>query len=347
MALGKTLLIFWLSVGGAKAQLPALLTKQVPGKMRYVSSNGAIYFYQKRKGVLAFSTNFNVLEILKGSPHAQHFVISGEENRLFLIARDNLFLTSNSLRHAADIYLFNAQDKSSRLLGKGLTSSVRMHLFGTWASFYRSHQRRIYLKSLVNSLLDFKLDINSTHHPYFIPEVFFIDNNRVLFSDVNQQGLVTLLLFSRDNKKVTVIYRPDTFGRKIELCAIRGKLYLAEFSFNGIHHGSQIVELDLTVALNYAKGRVIYDTPNSDYGGLICSAVFNKLYFVKTFSQGKHNYQYYSEAVELDPKTKKLASISQGKNITHIIEMDGRILIPHQGKFLIVKGGALKDDSLD
>lgn len=341
----KIITLFAIATSFAKIELNALITKQVPGRMRYVSDDGNISFYQKRNGSLAFSTNFNVSEVLTGPSQTHYFVISGSKNKTFLLMKDEFFLTANSIRNTASIYAFHSKNPSPKYLGKGL--SPKLHLFETWATYYNPHQKRIYIKSLVNSLLDFNLNLNSINNPFFIPEVLVIDNNRVLFTDVNKTGHITLLLFTRSTKKVHVLYRPELPGRRIELCTFKNRLYLGEFGLNGINNGSQITELKLETSLNYAKGRVLYESPHSDYGSLICFLPTHKLYFIKVFPQGKSYYEYFSEAVELDPLTKQIRPISSEQNVTQIIEMNGRILIPHQGKFLIAKGDPLKDDSLD
>ena len=255
------------------------------------------------------------------------------------------FLISNSIRKISSIYSFNIEDKSTKKLGEGL--SPKVHLLETWATFYNPHKKKIYVKSLVNTLLDFELNINSTNDPFFIPETLVIDNNRVLFTDVNKSGHIGLFLFTRSTQKMSVLYRPDQPGRRIELCTIDNLLYLGEFGLNGIDSGSQITEFRPEYSLDYSKGRIIYDSRSSDYGNLICFSATKKLYFVKVFPQGKSHYEYFSEAVELDPKTKKIKKISEEKNVTQIIEMDQRILIPHKGKFLIAKGEPIADDSLD
>ena len=328
-----------------KIKLNELLSKQVPGRMRFVSNDGKISFYQKRNGGLAFSKNFKISEVLKGTPQINYSVIAGNEKKIFLLIKSTFYLTAHSIRNTPDLYTFKAEDKSIRYLGRGL--SPRMHLLDTWASFYNPHQKQILIKSLVNSLLNSSIKINSTKNPFFIPEVAMIDNNRILYTDVNEKGHIALFLYTRSNKKSDVLYRPQDAGIKIELCTIKENLYLGKFPLNGIGRESQILEFNLKTPLDDSHGRIIYESSSSDYGNLICSSQIKKIFFIKVFPYGKSSYEYSSEVVELDPKTKQIQNLSQEKNITQIIEMDGRILIPHNGKLLIAKGDPLEDDSLD
>ena len=345
MASVKLLALFIMASSFAKIELKPLISKQIPGRMRYISDDGKVSFYQKRNGALAFSTNFNVSEILSGPSQTYYFVISGSENKTFLLIKDEFFLTSNSIRNTPSIYAFHLKDKSPRYWGKGI--SPKLHLLETWGSYYNPHQKKIYIKSLINSILDFNLNINSTKDPFFIPEVLVLDNNRILFTDVNKTGHITLLLFTRSTKKIDVFYRPKLPGKRIELCTLKDRLYLGEFPLNGMNNGSQITEINLETSLDYSKGRIIYESPYSDYGSLICFPQTNKLYFIKVFYQGKNHYEYFSEAVELDSANKKIKKISEERHVTQLIQMDGRILVPHRGKFLIAKGDTLKNDSLD
>ena len=271
----KALVIFAIATASfAKIELSPLITKQTPGRMRYVSNNGKISFYQKRNGSLAFATNFNVSEILTGPSKTYYFVIPGSENKTFLLIKDEFFLTSNSIRNTPKIYAFRPKKKSPQFLGKGI--SPKIHLFETWASYYNPHQRKIYIKSLVNPILDFSLNINSENDPFFIPEVLVLDNNRVLFTDVNKTGHITLLLFTRSTKKIEILYRPQFPGKRIELCTLKDRLYLGEFPLNGINNGSQISEFNLKFSLDYSKGQIIYESPYSDYGNMICFSKTNK-----------------------------------------------------------------------
>ncbi|MCY4643606.1 MAG: hypothetical protein OXB88_03220, partial [Bacteriovoracales bacterium] len=326
-------------------KLRPLISKQTPGKMRYVGLDGKISFYQKRNGSLALATNFKVSQIMKGPIGTYYFVVSGTEKNKFLLLKNESFLTSHSINNVFDLYTFNLKKSSTKYLGKGL--APRMHLFDTWATYYNPHHKKIYIKSLVNSILDFTLDLNSANDPFFIPEILIIDNDRVLFTDVNKKGHAHIFLFTRSHKKITPFYYPSQAGKKIELCMIDNHLYVGEFSLGGIGGGSQITEIKLNDSLDYSKGRIIYESKLADFGNLICYSKPKRLYFIKVSRSGGKYYESFSDVVELNPKTTKVKYISNEKNVTQVIEMDRRILIPHNGDFLIAKGEQLEDDSLN
>ena len=329
----------------SKIELKELIIRQTPGQTLYTSQDGKISFYQKRNGHLAFLKNFKISEILKGVPQTKYLVISGSDKKTFLLAQNETFLSSNSIRTPWEIFHFNTKNLSTQPLGKGLNPKI--DFLNTWAIYYNPDLKTIHFKSLVNSLLNFNLQINAAHNPFFTPEYLMLDNNQVLFSDENKSGNISLFLFTRNTKKTHLIYQPSSPGQKIELCKMNEQLYMGKFSLNGIDLGSQIIELNLKNKLNYSKGRIIYESSHNDYGNLICSSKKQKIYFIKSIPVGKSHYEYTSDVVKLDPKKKDITHLTKQQNITQIIEMDNRILIPYNGKFLIAEGEHTQDDSLN
>ena len=343
MAFVKTLIAFllwpFISVSAEK-KLPQFITKQPHSAIRYVSNDDSLSFYQKRTGSLIFSQNFKLTEVLKGPAKTYYFVIAGSEKKKFLIIKDPFFTNAHSVRHKQEIYVFDIKDKTTKLLGRGI--SPKLHFFESWATFYDPHQKKIYVKSLVSDSLSYTLNIKSTNAPYFIPEVLVLSNNTVLLTDVNKKEHLSIFQFNRSEKKMRSMYLSSAPGTKVEFCQLKGNIYFGEFGLNPSSGKSVITGID-----SKGKFQSFYQSDSSDLGNLICHKETNRLYFIKVFPIGKSTYEYTSEVVALDPKTKKINIISKLKNVTQVINMDGRILIPHQGVLLIAHGNEIKDDSLN
>lgn len=329
-----------------KFKLNSIITKQATDKIRYLSNNGDITFYQRRNGSLVFSSYYKVRDILKSEPLTNYYVEMSNTKKFALISQDTKFLNGNSFNRLKDIYRFRIEKGGQpTLLGKGV--APKLHLLDSWATFYSPKENKLFVISLVNDLLSFELPINSTNDPYFIPEVFFIDNNRLLYTDVNEKGSVGILLFTRSTKKIEVIHKSDTIGRRVEMCKLDEKLYIGMFSKNGVEWGSQITELELDKKLDYAKGKILYESKNDDLGNMICFQQEKRIYFIKEYPLSEDYYDYQTEVVSLNPANKEINKHTDEKFITSIFEMDGRIITPFRGTFLIVRGDPTKEDSLE
>ncbi len=345
MVLAKVLLLTIFFSESAFGKLNPLITKQDVGRMRYLSEDGSLSIFQRRNGELSLSTNYAVDAILKGPPLTNYLVTASPNKKYFIIEKDENYLRSHSIRREREIYKIIAGGKTPDFIGKGIAS--KLHYQDTWASFYRPYQKKIVIKSLVNKILDFEILIKNPNSEYFIPEILFVDNNRVLYSDVNELGQIALFLFSRESKKVEIVYKAEEAGKYLEMCKMKDKLYLGEFAYHGVELESRILEFSLNKKLDYAKGRIIYESPKRDLGNMICFEKEERVYFVKAFYEEENFYNLKSDVVFVDPKKLVLKRISTIGDVTHIIEMDQRILAPHEGEFLIVAGDPLKDDSLD
>lgn len=342
MALGKYLFFGVVIFNTYASKLNTLITKQAVDKIRYISENSKNMIYQKRNGIIALSTNFAVNDLIKGTPQTYYFVTTSKFGKMALIEKDDYYLTGQSIRRKKEIYQNKIGTTKTFKIGEGI--SPKLYLQDSWASFYDPFRKIIFFKSLVNNVLDFEIKLRNPISPYFIPYTEIIDNNRILFTDINEKGNVGIFLFTRSTKKITIIHKSEEVGKYFEFCTSLQKLYIGEFSQEGIRSSSQITELDLNKSLDYTKGRIIYESALQDYGKLTCHQN-KKLYFIKSFSNSKNIYEFTSELVELDPVSKKLMTLSDLKHVTQFIYMDQRILIPYRGKFYIALGDPLQDDS--
>lgn len=346
MAQGKILTIAMLILYAdmAMAKLNPLITKQTVGRIRYVSEDGKVSIFQKRNGELSLSTNFAVYTILSGPEFTNYLITASRFKKYFLIEKDEHYLRSHAIRREREIYRVVYGGKTPTSIGKGI--NPKLHYQDTWASFYRPTKKIIMIKSLVNNILSFNIQLKNPFSVYFTPEVMFIDNNRILYTDLNEKGQVGLFLFERESRKVQLLYKNEIPGIYLEFCKTNDKLYLGEFPHHGIKAGSQITEFDLLKQIDYGKGRILYESGNADLGNMICTPKEGNVYFIKTYPEEDNFYNVKTDIVGLNPAKGSIKRISDIGDITNIILMDERILTPYRGEFLIVKGDPLKDDSL-
>ncbi len=327
------------------AELNPLVTKQQIHRVRYISEDGKISYYQKRNGSLVFATNYAVKTILEGTLYTNHTVFASAAKRSIVIETNPNYLNSHIFLPHNNINLLPIGSLTPILLGKG--TSPRLHLDDTWVSYFQPRDKIIKLKSTANREIDIAIAINKGNNPYFIPEVFMIDNNRLLYTDQNNKGEIAIFSFSLEQKKSSLVHKLQTPTKRISFCSLNNKLYIGTFGIYDASLGSEIIEFSLKNKLDYAKGNIVYESNLNDLGQLICFKKEKRIYFIKSFQAGPSVYQNNTDVVMLDPIKKTLKRVSEINSATQIIEMDNRILIPNKGKLLIVRGDPLKNDSLD
>jgi hypothetical protein len=90
--------------------------------------------------------------------------------------------------------------------------------------------------------------------------------------------------------------------------------------------------------MNLAGTTGLYSSAGPDIGNMLCTS--GAIYFVKTISHDQRLNLRTTEAVRLDLKTQNLEVRSDLKNVSQLIEMDGRVLIPFRGKLFVVEGSS-------
>lgn len=337
------MMIFFLSVS-ALGKLNPLIAKQSIGRIRYLSENGRISIYQKRNGELSLSTNFSVDTILAGSEFTNYLVTASNTKKYLLLEKDENYLRSHAVMRKSEIYKVLYGGLNATKIGDGVNS--QLHLGDTWASFFVPDLKKIVLKSLVNSLLDFEIQLKNPINRYFVPRVIFLDNNSVLHTDMNEKGEIGLFQTSRDSKKTKLLSKSEATGQYFELCTMNKKLYIGSFYYPGIDGGSRILEFQLNKSLDFGKARIIYESSERDIGQFICQEDLKSIFFIKSYPQAPNFYNQKTDVVKLNAESLKLSRLSEIGDITNIINMDGRILVPYRSEFLLAWGDPLKDDSL-
>ncbi len=325
LKISLTILIFF-SISSFAKKLPELATKQDVANIRYLTKDGRFTYYQRRSGDLLLGTNFNVSEVIKGSMGTQYNITADPKSSWIIVSQIENYQRSFDPRLIGKVYRVQKGKNVAVELGQGV--SPKVHLSGSWVSYYNPYTRIISIKSLENTQIGFNIQTSVKLNPFFYPDVEMIDEQNVFYTDMNEKGEAALIKFSRVDTKTKVTFKPKGTNRRLEICSGFGKMYLGAFPYQQLAGASEIWELDGDKGLT----KPIYTSPLPDIGHMVCNHTEGKIFFSKAFKRGKSiRHDIYS----LEVKDSKLEAISDLRYATSIINFDGLLLIPFQGKFLV------------
>lgn len=320
----SALLLFVSSV--IAAPLPELITKQDATNIRYLTRDGKFTYYQRRSGDLLLGTNFNVTEVLKSEMGTQYNVIGHQDGNWLVIRQVNHYHRSYDPRLNGKIYRVKRGEINTIELGEGV--APELHLNGAWVSFYEPHTRLINFKSLDNPQIGFNIQTPSKLNPFFFPSASMTDDQTALYIDMNEKGESALIRFNRIDGKTKVLFKPDGVARRLELCAGFGKVYLGAFPYQQMQGASEIWEIDK----DKGPSKPLYASSVPDLGHMVCNHTEGKIFFSKGFKQGE-SIRHDIHALTLS--NGETQAISDLRYATQVINHDGLLLIPFQGKYLV------------
>jgi hypothetical protein len=326
-----TLLIFLIATNVfSNSKLPVLATKQATNNLRFISSDGNFTYYQNRDGSLLLSTNYKVKEVLGSEPGTQYEILGTRTRKKLVVTQQGSFHKFLGIRQLKNIYKmdFGGQDAQKIAMGK----SPQLHLKDTWLSYFQPITKTIHFINLQSSALTFKIKISNPFNPYFVPYVVMPNNNTVIFTDLNKKGVSGVIYYDKITKKNSVLYKGSNPSTKHELCLSGENLFFGEFGLNELFSGSIISKLK-TKTIDFSKREILYESSLNDLGNLHCN---EQLLFIKDLSKERQKLAY--EVVELNQNDKKVKTLSDINFASHIIDMDGVILMPHLGKYYVIKG---------
>ncbi len=305
-----------------------LATKQAVENLRYVSHDGKVTYYQNTSGTFYYSTNYKVTSVLKSTPGTQYNVILTNAKKRILIEQNPHQFNFLSLRAPKNIYISDYKGTKATEVGKGLTP--RLHLNDEWLSFYNAHKKEILFQGIKNKIQRFSIQLRNKVNPYFIPDVVMINENIILFTDINNKGLRGLIEFNRKTKKLSPLVKASSPLEKIELCLGPEYLFIGIFGQSKSKVGSSISSYKYK-SESIDKRDLIYESQGNDLGNIICSNK-KQIYFIKR----RNDYTY--DAARFNLQTKKVDFISDTGAITQISNMDGKIISESMGKYFILDG---------
>lgn len=312
--------------------MPELMAKQAINNIRFLSQDGRFTYYQKRSGGLLFSTNYKVEEMLKGEIGTEYNLFATQARKKILILQNPNFHNFYSLRAKEKILIANYGESTAREVGYGI--SPQLLLNDEWLSYYDPYSKILNFENTTNSVLKFSIRLNNRINPYFIPMVLMSDDNTVYYTDLGENGAVGLLEFRRNTAKSEIIFKAQSPMIKAEICLLNDHLIFGLFGIHGSNQGTSISKAALPLN-DFNKRETIYNSDLNDLGHLVCNYDKNRFVFIKNFGSSPTPA---FDIAEFDTGTKKLASLTELKTVSNIINMDGTLLTQERGKYFIVKG---------
>jgi hypothetical protein len=326
------ILILMSGLGFAK-DLPKFLTKHSIDNLRFMSSDGRYAYVEKRPGVLGFVSSFKSIDFLSESS-TSGFIMSGTP------ARQRLVIESipnehneNNLMKVNKIMTIDWGNSQTKEIGFGL--DARLQLQDEWITFYLPDDRTITVKNIITQK-SYLIRLSPKTHPFFRPEVAMVNDETIVYTEINEKGYAALLQYNLITQKATILYKSSQTATRIELCQTKGYLGVGEFPFEGINRGSSISIIKLGTGINLAGLTNIYKSVDNDTGNMVC--LDKSIYFVKTMRQNKKLSVRTTEAVKLDLATSKIEVKTEFGSVAQIINMDGTILIPFRDDFYVLEG---------
>ncbi len=319
------ILVFQLH-GLMAAPLTEFATKQDITNIRYLTKDGRYTYYQRRSGDLLLGTNFNVKEVIKGDIGTQ-YVVKGNAQSKWLVALQLLhFHQSYDPRLSGKIFRIERGETTATELGEGM--GIELQHGGQWVRFYDPHARVISFKNLDNPQIGFNIQSPKKLNPFFVPDSIMPDEQSVLYTDTNEKGEAALIRFERQEGKSKVLFKPGGVERRLELCHGFGKSYLGAFPYQQAQGASEIWEVDKIKGL----AKPIYSSPLPDLGHMVCDHSEGVIYFSKGYEHGKSiRHDIYA----LNTGDGSAKPISDLRYATQVINHDGFLLIPFQGKYYV------------
>lgn len=328
-----SLLTFFLSKTLVAATFPEFMTKQALENIKFISIDGKYTYYQRSTGSLNISTNFSANEVITNPEGTEYKLYTSSARKKILIESDKTYLQHLSAFKNNDIYITGFGDDKAQKVAEGIFPSL--HIDDNFISFYKPKERAVVFKNLLLNK-EYRIVINKTKNPYFIPMMNMVNRDYALYTDINPDGYSALFSISLLDNALSPIYKSTQIGTRLEMCISGNDLYLGEFPFYDVKTGSTIYKIPLFNNKNYEKKEVVYSTNAADLGNLICEE--NEIYFIKTIKQDDELFSKTTEVAKLDLKTRKLETLTSLRRVLSIINMDGRILVPSMGKYYVLKG---------
>lgn len=315
----------------AVTKLPELAAKQAINNLRFLSSDGSFTYYQNREGSLLLSTNYSVKEVIKAPPGSNYEVVATPNRKNIIVLVQENFHRYLSIKQTKKVYKVSFGKRNSELIGEGLSAKIHGKN-DEWVSIYHPMTKEIKFINLKSTAFTFVIKLENLYNPYFIPDVVMTNGSTVIFTDLNKAGLTGVLYYDRVTKKIKVLYKASNAATKLELCLDEKKLYLGEFGLDDIYSGSIISRLDLKT-IDFSRREIIYKSSLNDLGNIQCKG---HLFFIKNLSKKREKLAY--EVVQFISKSEEPRIISDINFASHIIDMDGVLLLPNLGKYYVLKG---------
>lgn len=325
----------FLSFSLMAAELPRLLTKHSMDSLRFITMDGRYAYVKKRAGVLGLVSSFRSIDFLSES-QTSDFLVTGSKfkTRVVIEVIPNQHQELNPYK-LHKILIADWGGTQAKEVGQGI--NAKLHLLDEWLTFFNPLTKVIHVQNIVTQK-KIEIKLSPKTNPFFRPHVELLASDRLVYSDINQQGYAALISMNLLTSQNAILYRSPQKGTELELCQGNSHLAIGEFSYEGVEHGSKIMKVKLTSSSNLAGYESLYTSSASDIGNMVCLGDY--LYFIKTLSQTPVTRSKVTEVARIQLETGNVEIRSSEKYITQLFEMDGRVIVPHRGEYLVVEGNA-------
>lgn len=295
--------------------------------------DGRTVYIQKKPGVLGLVSSFRAVDFLSDSS-ASDVLVTGSHNKIRLAIEviPNAHLEYNLIKNHK-IFIVNWGNAQAKEVGQG--KAARLHLKDDWITFYDGYSRILHIHDLP-SQKKYEIKLSTKSNPFFIPEVIMVSSDHVTYTDINEDGYAALISYNLSTKISSIIYRSPQTGTRLELCREESYMAIGEFPYDGVNRGSKIMHIKLQGQINLAGYSTIYNSAVPDIGNIVCTK--DAVFFIKTMGQNKVLTTKTTDAVKLDINSQKLEEKTSLGNVTQLLEMDGRVMVPFRGEFYVIEG---------
>lgn len=313
-------------------RLPELLTKHAPETLRYISADGNTAYVKKNNGVLGLVVGFRNSDFMADKTYSDFLVTDSHDGvrlSIEVIPEHHRELNINKVHQI--FVTRRGQDKPTEI---GFGRYPQLHLEDEWISFYNPQTQQITLKNVVTTK-EYKITLSKKSNPFFFPTYAMNSSSHFVYTDINDRGMAVLNLFDLNTNKSSQMLKASQPGTFFEVCQHQNYFAVGEFPYEGIRRGSRI--------LNYTKSpsrpsgfTTLYSSNDSDVGNMVCAK--DAVYFVKTTSYDSALVTKKTEVARINLADSKLEIKTALENVTQLIRMDGRILVPFREKLYVVEG---------
>lgn len=323
-------------------ELPKFLTKHSIDTIRYISMDGRYAYVRKRPGVLGLVSSFKSMDFISES-QSSDFLVKGTSNKRRLLIEviptvhnEYDFFKKNKLK------IIDWGNTAAKDIGEGING--KLHLQDEWVSYYNPVEKQVVLENVITQK-KFQIQLQAKMNPFFRPDVEMLSSDTVFYTDINEQGIAALVSYNLLTQKSSVIYKAPQNGSRIELCSYDGSVAIGDFPYEGVSRGSKIMYIKNASATNLSGYTTPYTSLDQDLGNMVCMK--KGIFFIKTMSQDKKLLNKVTEVALLDPTDGKIEAKTSMKHVNQLIEMDGRLLVPDRGEYLVLEGRSnISDDTL-
>jgi hypothetical protein len=310
-----------------------LLTKHAVDAIRYIDGDGRVAYIRKRPGVLGIVSSFRSEEFITDTPQSDFLVVATPIKRKVIVEVIKNQHSSFNIMRANKLMVFNWGETKGKDIGFGMAS--RLHMGDEWITFYQPDKKIIVIKNIITEK-DYMVKLNPKANPYFVPDVTMISSDLIVYTDINDQGISSVISYQLSNGKTEVIYKSSQTGTRMELCQQEKYLSIGEFPYEGVNRGSKILQMPVLSSFNLGGFTTLYESTEQDIGNIIC--LDDSIYFIKTMTQNPQLGVKTTEAIQLGLKNSQITQKTNLGTVSQLINMDGRVLLPHRGSFYVLEG---------